>query len=113
MTEAKKWMVYALADPEDRGVRYVGYTFGTTRDRLRRHVNDSQRKHSAQSRNAKAAWIRGLVRRDKRPVVVVLQEGDGDAYCRWEKFWMGLFLASGARLLNSATGPLPKKDVAT
>lgn len=99
----RSWTIYGLTDPESKAVKYVGFTFTTARERLRRHISDSQR-DAPNARNRKAGWIRAILRRERKPGIVVLQTGTGN-HCAAEKFWMSLFTATGTALVNSKTGP--------
>lgn len=99
----RTWTIYALIDPDRQIVRYVGFTFGSLNERLRRHISDAPR-----TSNRKSAWIRGLLRRKLRPGIVALQVGSGPRHCAAEKFWIALFGAAGTELVNSKTGPKGK-----
>jgi hypothetical protein len=106
---ARKWTIYGLTEPDTKEVRYVGFTFTSVKERLRRHISDSQR-NAPNARNRKAGWIRAILRRQRKPGVVVLQVGTGN-HCAAEKFWMSLFAATGASLVNSKTGPKRRRTL--
>jgi len=95
--------VYALIDPRDDTVRYVG----VTRDvyfRLSRHVKD------APKMDRKGAWISELEQLGLSPELEILEtveleaiEIDADidvVALEREKYWIHEFLKSGAPLLN-------------
>jgi GIY-YIG catalytic domain len=90
--------IYALIDPRDEAVRYVG----VTRDvyfRLSRHVKD------ASKMDRKGVWISELEQLGLSPELEILETIEGDAdiddvALEREKYWIYEFLKSGAPLLN-------------
>jgi GIY-YIG catalytic domain-containing protein len=95
--------IYALIDPRDDTVRYVG----VTRDvyfRLSRHVKD------ASKMDRKGTWINGLEQLGLSPELEILEtveletielNADIDVVAlEREKYWIHEFLKSGAPLLN-------------
>ncbi len=98
--------IYALIDPRDDTVRYVG----VTKDvyfRLHRHVKDD-------TKDSKRAWINELEQLGLSPELEVLETieiepdrpEDIDAIAlQREKYWIQEFLKSGASLLNVQSVP--------
>ena len=91
--------VYALIEPgtdcsPDPYVRYVGQTDGPLRCRLSEHIADA--KASRMGNEALRAWILGLLKRGRRPVVVALEvctsyEGADLAEARQIAQWAAVF----------------------
>ena len=63
------WHVYALKDPRDDSVRYVGTT-RNAKERFRGHLGE-------RSTGRKAAWIAELRTLELAPEVCILESGDG------------------------------------
>lgn len=94
-------IIYALLDPRDGAVRYVGKTHRTAQRRLRRHLAPC---YLAEPTH-KARWLRVLVRLGLEPSIVVLETcDDPDALCIRERFWIAHYRAAGARLTNTTAG---------
>lgn len=97
MSPLRAHKIYALRDPRDGSVRYVGQTLAPLWSRLSDHIQAAKRgkpKHSP-----KAAWIRDLRALGLKPAIVLLEECDGDwreAECRW--------IASFSDLYNAKRG---------
>jgi DNA-binding XRE family transcriptional regulator len=95
-----KWQIYALTDPRDNEVRYVGFTTKPLSERLRRHVNDTGQKKWYVSN-----WLRQLKALNLRPTVSALEAGEGsDTWQAAEAKWIAEFRRQGARLTNATTG---------
>ncbi len=89
--------IYALIDPRDDTVRYVGVTQDVY-FRLHRHIKDT-------SKPDKRAWINDLEQQGLSPELEILEtievESDIDVVAlEREKYWILEFLKSGAPLLN-------------
>jgi len=89
----REWHVYALKDPRDGAVRYVGATYNP-KQRLQGHLSD-------RTGPPKCAWIADLQDRGLAPEMCVLESGNTDpreqAAC--EQRWIDRFRPSGG-LLN-------------
>lgn len=94
MSPSPAHRIYALSDPRDGVVRYVGQTMAPLWRRLSDHIQAAKRgkpKHSP-----KGAWIRELRQLNLKPAIVLLEEcGDDwrEAECRWIGSFAGLFNA--------------------
>lgn len=87
--------IYALCDPLDGQVRYVGCTSLALPARLALHCRD------ARSKSRKVEWISSLT---ERPTIVLLLEvGDEEKYI-WERSFVAVYRELGVDLLNSTEG---------
>jgi hypothetical protein len=100
-----KYCIYALVDPRDLRVRYIGQTYNPKRRQYRHCCLTS----SSASKLVKA-WVRELRNLDLTPQLVVFQQVDIRAEAlRVEAHWIRQFLAEGAALLNRVGRPKRKK----
>jgi GIY-YIG catalytic domain len=89
-------LVYALADPRDHRIRYVGKTQRTARQRLNGHVGDARR---GVRKAAVVNWVGSLLAEGVTPEALVLEHvrACDDAYER-EQIWIRRLRCD--RLLN-------------
>jgi hypothetical protein len=97
------WHVYALKDPRDGAVRYVGITFHPEQ-RLRGHLSE-------RSDTRKCAWIAELRQLGLVPGMRILESGDG-GWCeqseceqRWIAHYRPPLNQRRAKHINRATPP--------
>jgi len=92
--------IYALADPRDGDVRYIGKAVYPDK-RLRQHLSPSQLDYY---RSQKNSWIKSLLTAGVKPTMHVLELVDHQdanaAECRWIEKALGM----GARLTNGTAG---------
>jgi len=101
--ECKKYIIYALVDPRDNQIRYIGRS-SSGLGRPQYHMS----KRTLQKSTLKVHnWIKGLLNKDLRPVVSVLEEWDTTDYVvldtaeiKWIKYYREL----GCRLTNMTDG---------
>lgn len=92
-------IIYALLDPSDYAVRYVGYALDGPR-RLESHLQQSLK-----ARGHKAAWIRLLRARGERPIMVILEDLPSDVDWRVnERWWIARMRELGCDLTNGTDG---------
>ena len=93
--------IYALTDPRDGQIRYVGQTSVALSSRLASHMRDAgcQRYQFHRVR-----WIRALVTNGLRPSIVRLTEVPLSMLDSAERFWIKTLRGWGARLTNSTDG---------
>jgi hypothetical protein len=92
-------IIYALLDPSDYAVRYVGYALDGPK-RLESHLQQSLK-----ARGHKAAWIRSLRARGERPILVTLEDLSGDVDWRVnERWWIAWMRELGCDLTNTTDG---------
>ncbi|WP_431860521.1 hypothetical protein [Azospirillum sp.] len=85
---ADPWVVFAIVDPSDHRVFYVGTLHGARAYRMGEHPRVDER-------------LRALRQAGTAPVFVVLEETRGGAAAeRAQVFWVEVLLMRGNRLLN-------------
>lgn len=95
-------LIYALIDPRDGAVRYIGKTMRTANRRLRRHL---ARCYVEDVHTHKNRWLRELLALGLEPSIVVVETcASPGALNESEKRHIASALASGARLTNSTPG---------
>lgn len=88
--------IYALIDPFNREVRYVGKSNDPAR-RFHDHCSlDGSNPH-------KDAWLRSVLHRGRLPYMRVIEECYQDAWQERERFWIAHYRAAG-RLTNILDG---------
>jgi hypothetical protein len=93
-------IVYALLDPSDHLVRYVGMTVESADRRRKRHIYTSKRRETHCAR-----WVRSLTKAGLEPEILVLEEVDDPlALPKREIFWIALYRKHGADLTNLSDG---------
>lgn len=91
--------IYALSDPRDGQVRYVGVT-ANLRRRTYQHTSvpaDGDFSH-------KSNWIRALQQDELQPCVTVLEKVDSDLWKDAERHWISHFRGIGCDLTNATDG---------
>ena len=87
--------IYALIDPRDRSIRYIGQTD----DIERRYLEHTDRTENT----TKGAWIADLRRLGTKPVIALLEQVENDQDINYrEKWWIVLGKRQGWRLTNIA-----------
>jgi predicted GIY-YIG superfamily endonuclease len=91
---AGQYVIYALIDPTDHRVCYVGQT-RNPQARLAQHL--SHRSH----RGGKGAWIRSLEEKGHRPIMQILERvTDQETALAREQEWIRRFIERGMPLIN-------------
>ena len=86
--------VYALLDPRDQSIRYIGMSRQPEK-RLREHMKDTNHKQ-------KHAWLKELKAQGLEPIVKIVEKAGKDrkqAFSR-ETYWIHHYLEQGALLFN-------------
>ncbi len=103
MLRADEYLIYALVDPFDGQVRYVGLTNDPAR-RLGEHQRD-------RDNYDKAAWVQRLALYHQRPMLRELERVRGEAAAHAaEAWWIAAYTRRGYRLLNAEPGWRQEKD---
>jgi hypothetical protein len=102
-----QWAVYALVDPRDQTMRYIG----VTKHPERREVDHYQDEENNQR---KIDWIAGLRAAGLRPIMRQLEVVDGkQAAEAREAQWIAACLDAGMELLNISSRPRPVQPALT
>jgi NUMOD3 motif len=93
--------IYALLDPTDGQIRYVGKTRGTLHARLRTHLNDVRRGRVYIPRQK---WMAALLASGRTPSITVLQTVPTERWQDAERGWILSLRSFGCSLLNATGG---------
>lgn len=93
------WTIYALRDPRDGEIRYIGKTSMKLTRRVQAHLAMCSDEH-----NHRACWLRNLIASGFLPVYQILQMGEGEHWDVAERWWIKTGLDSGWHLTNSTEG---------
>lgn len=88
-------LIYALIDPRNDQVRYVGRT-SNPEERFKNHCNPL---HNTTS--SKREWIDELIKIGTKPIMLGLEVVELDKASFWERFYTELFRSWGFKLLNN------------
>jgi len=95
-------IIYALIDPRDGRVRYIGKTVRTAHRRLRRHL---ARCYLYETSTHKNRWLRQLLALGLEPRIEILEEHQSAAeLCASEQRCIAAYLAAGEALTNTTPG---------
>lgn len=97
-------VIYLLCDPDTMDIRYVGQTIDNPRNRFYQHLGGEKMTY-------KGRWVSSLIRRHKRPKMViykVVKRGDLD---RAEVDTIAYFKSHGHRLVNFTDGGSRMSDM--
>ncbi|GGI95237.1 GIY-YIG nuclease family protein [Deinococcus wulumuqiensis] len=99
--------IYALLDPRDEKIYYVGKT-KNLRSRYFQHLKDMTYKHAKDGSimGRKKAWFEQLQAAGLAPEFVILEEADVDWHVR-ERYWITRLRSEGHPLLNTFDGGQP------
>ncbi len=92
----KTLYIYTLTDPIDGLVKYVGMTNNPKR-RLSEHLIEK-------TLTKKNNWIKSLIKKNKKPIMDVIDEITDSNIEYWEKYWIAQFKAWGFKLKNDTEG---------
>jgi len=99
---SKPTTIYALIDPRDKRVRYVGKTCTPLRVRIQNHMLSATRPWGKKThcRN----WIKSLIAEGIKPDVSTLMVVDGDSWAWWERYFIRWFRSIEPGLTNHCDG---------
>lgn len=89
--------IYTLTDPITNQIRYVGKTNRSLHARLCCHLITKERNH-------RANWIKGLIKKGKKPIIEIIEECDDATWKIYEKYWISQFKTWGFNLVNATEG---------
>jgi hypothetical protein len=93
----EKTYIYILKDGDD--IRYVGKT-SYPKQRLYCHIKESNSGKSTHKIN----WIKSLIKINRKPELLIIDEVDICDWRFWEKYWITQFRCWGFKLTNLTSG---------
>jgi hypothetical protein len=96
---AESAYIYALHDPRNWAIRYVGKTSNLS-GRLRGHMKPSR----GYVNKGLRAFVAELQSLGLKPRMTVLTQCSSEQWMNWEKFWISTVKAAGENLLNLIEG---------
>lgn len=90
--------IYALVDPRDGAIRYVGQTTQGLARRRGMHLSHARRGQDADSKRGR--WLTELMSLGLQPGIVLIEECDPADLDRREDYWITALFLGGADLLN-------------
>ncbi len=96
-----KYFIYALSDPKDSKIHYVGMSIDPKR-RYFDHYHDA---------GATSTWIRELIDEGLRPLLSIIEETDVENVRDREAYWIDFYCQQGEPLENKqlASRTMPKR----
>jgi group I intron endonuclease len=94
----KTTFIYALIDPRDGQIRYIGKT-NNTKQRLQNHCNPAR-----YQKTHKFNWIKLLRSKGLKPQIKVIEEIPVSQWKKREKYWIYYFKKQGCKLVNTCGG---------
>lgn len=91
--------IYALIDPRDNQIRYIGKT-NNIKTRLKEHCTFC----SLQSQTHKNNWVKLLLKENLKPEIEIVDEVNESEWQFWEKHYISLYKSWGFKLTNSNDG---------
>lgn len=91
--------IYALVDPDDGRTYYIGSTVNPS-SRASMHWREARGSHAGGRKNT---WVRTVLQRNQKPLMVILEETSHDVAWQSEADWIALAREMGEPLLNTQT----------
>lgn len=88
--------IYTLTDPITLKVKYVGKSNNPQR-RFWQHCSIFLKNH-------KSNWIKSLIKKNKKPILKIIDRVLISEWEIWEKFWINIFKSKGYKLVNGTDG---------
>ena len=98
MEQTNNIKIYALIDPRNEIVRYIGWTSKPLKRRLTDHISDSNRGHN----NHRCKWIRKMLSQNVVPVIKTIEECDYNERWDRERYWISYY--GRENLVNGTDG---------
>jgi len=83
----KRVYIYALVDPRNKSIRYVGWTSQLPEKRLCAHLSEARLGKISHRYN----WLRELLREDLKPEITILEEISYPEREEKERYWIAYF----------------------
>jgi hypothetical protein len=96
-------VVYALVDPRDRQIRYIGYTSLSPQERLNQHIKQARLNRGKLSYHA-MNWLNSLADQGLRPEMFPLDSFVADRWQERERHWINVYRQLGCNLTNTQPG---------
>jgi len=94
--------VYALIDPRNSHIRYIGGTVRTLEGRLKEHISKARKEPHNNLYSSR--WIRSLLKLNLHPIIKLIWVCEGEFYKDEEIFWIAFFRMNGCNLTNLTEG---------
>lgn len=88
----KTTFIYALIDPRDNQIRYIGKS-NNPHKRFYEHLSDKSITH-------KTSWIKSVIKSNNVPELLILDEVELESWDFWELFYYNYYKSLGFRLTN-------------
>lgn len=95
----RKIYIYAIKDPRDYQIRYIGKTVDIKR-RFKNHMQPSYLKGNTYKNN----WIKKILNEGLQPIFEVVEECSEDKWEERERFWISYYREIGFNLTNMCDG---------
>lgn len=83
----KPVFIYALRDPRNSQIRYIGKTIQNPRDRLAAHIRQAKR----ENKSHRDRWILQVLADGKKPTYEIVEEATDDNWEDREKYWISCY----------------------
>jgi len=93
-----KVYIYTLSCPITNQIKYVGKS-SNPKNRFCSHINESKLK-----RTHKECWIFGLIKKQQKPILEILDEVEISEWEFWERHYICLIKSWGFNLVNGTDG---------
>lgn len=91
--------IYALLDPRDQKIRYIGQTITTLNQRFRKHLCDCKSRN-----NHVSCWLKSLLNVNLKPAILQIEECDNLNLDDKEIFYIDKYKQEGFDLTNCSLG---------
>jgi len=98
----EKCYIYALLDPRDESIRYIGKTSRGLTDRLYGHCTFSGSRSTVKTKCRN--WVKSIISAGLKPEIKVIDVVDSDKWEDAEIFYIKLFRENGFKLTNILDG---------
>jgi len=97
------YRIYALIDPRDEQVKYIGCSRDLLRKRRDKHIGFAKKFFQEKWDGERNEWIRDLVDEDLRPEIKCLKETNEEEKDHWERYYISIYKKKGF-LFNKTKG---------